>query len=179
MKKQRKIILTVLALALCLTVSIGITIAYFNDYEDASGGATLNLNGQTKLKEGIAGTSKNIVIQNTGDANMVTRVMIFDNNYMDVSMENAEDWKAIRHDEDGYTCYYYKKVLKAGSETSAIKADLNAKYKGDQKPNFDFDVTVIHESALAIYDGDKLVTPKGWDNISEVIDAAPLPGKGE
>ena len=53
MKKQmtKKTVLAVLALVLCLSVTIGGAMAYFTDYEDAHGGAVLNLGGETEMVE--------------------------------------------------------------------------------------------------------------------------------
>ena len=53
MKKKglNKKILAAFACLLCLLVSVGMTVAYFSDYEDASGGATMHLQGRTELGE--------------------------------------------------------------------------------------------------------------------------------
>ena len=42
MKKMNKAKMALFALVLCLSVSVGATLAYFSDYEEASGGATSN-----------------------------------------------------------------------------------------------------------------------------------------
>jgi len=163
---QRKIVMLIIAAALVLLVSVGVTFAYFSDYEEASGGATLKLGGETEMTEGEDSASKHIVVENTGDTNMITRVMIFDNEHMTVTLENEKDWHETKI--EGGKCYYYTKVLKPGEKTSAIDAELSVEWKGEE-PEYNFDVTVIHESAQAVYNGKTLVTPEGWDNISKII----------
>ena len=76
MKKNslNKKILVAFACLLCLLVSVGMTVAYFSDYEDASGGATMHLQGRTELGEGSDHANKHIVIQNTGDMNMIVLI---------------------------------------------------------------------------------------------------------
>ena len=165
-RSQRKVLMLILAACMVVMLSAGMTLAYFSDYEEASGGATLKLGGETEMTEGNDSTDKHIVVENTGETDMITRVMIFDNDYMEVTLEKADDWeeKAI----DGGKCYYYRKILGAGEKTSAIDAKLSAEWTGEE-PEYDFDVTVIHESARAVYNGETLVTPEGWDDISGVI----------
>ena len=64
MKKINKTTLMLFALVLSLSVTVGATLAYFSDYEQASGGATLNLGGKTELTEGSNENEKDIVIKN-------------------------------------------------------------------------------------------------------------------
>ena len=165
MKKQmtKKTVLAVLALVLCLSVSIGGAMAYFTDYEDAHGGAVLNLGGETEIDEGSDTRNKHIVISNTGETNMIVRVAIFGNGaekYMTVTP--ATGWSK---GSDGF--YYYNKVLKSKEQSTAIDAVLKTEWtKGEDHPDLkDFEITVVHESAQAIFDIDsqKLAAPKGWD----------------
>ena len=155
MNKRKSLILAVFAIVLCLSVSIGAAIAYFSDYEEASGGATLNLGGETQITEGSDAANKHIVITNTGDTNMIVRLAIFDNKYMTVTLDESY-WKKVGE------FYYYQKVLEPGEETSPVDADLKIEWKG-KEPDYSFDVTVVHESAQEVYNGKTLVVPAGWD----------------
>jgi len=173
--KTNKLIIMIIAIALCLSVSGGLTLAYFSDYEEASGGATLNLGGGTELTEGSDKANKNIVIENVGEANMIVRLAIFgEDQYMTISHKNGDEsaWKKIGD------FYYYKKVLRPGEKTPQIDANLKVEWKGEE-PDYNFEVTVVHESAPAVYNGETLATPSGWDDISEIIAPAPLTGEGE
>jgi len=165
-------------LVLCLSVTVGVSLAYFSDYEDASGGATLNLGGKTVLEEGTNHKEKNIKIRNTGKTNMIVRVAILGEGTQYFKDQpkcvNPDDW-AIKESQ-GVKWYYYKKVLKPDQETSVINARME--FNGEE-PDHSFEITVVHESSQAVYNGEKLATPDGWDDISEVIAPAPLPGEGE
>jgi predicted ribosomally synthesized peptide with SipW-like signal peptide len=181
MKKIKKKILVIFALVLCLSVTVGVSMAYFSDYEDASGGATLNLGGKTELEEGNDHSKKDIKIKNTGETNMIVRVAILGEGVQYFKEGNpsydTDDW-AVAKDSQGVTWYYYKKVLKPKQETSVINAEMKFDWKGEE-PDYSFEITVVHESAQAVYNGEKLATPDGWDDISEVIAPAKLPGEGE
>ena len=156
MKKMNKAKMALFAFVLCLSVSVGATLAYFSDYEEASGGATLGLGGQTEITEGSDEANKHIVISNTGETNMIVRLAIFQNDYLTVTLEKSGDWEKVGD------FYYYKRVLLPGEDTSAVDADLRTSWKGEE-PEYDFDVTVVHESAQAVYNGEGLAVPAGWD----------------
>ncbi len=172
--KNKKII-AAFAVVLCLSVSCGAAMAYFSDYEEAAGAAVVQLGGETQLEEGNDHANKNIVISNTGDTNMIVRLQISGSpKYMTISHEHgdASAWEKIGD------FYYYKKVLLPGETTPQIDANLKAEWK-DKEPGFDdydFEILVVHEAAQAVYNGQTLVTPQGWADISNVIDAAPIKG---
>ena len=157
MKKNR--IITIAALLLSLVVGIGFAFAYFTDYEAARGGAIIHLGGQTELIEQMDGNNKNISVKNTGQTDMIVRVMIFgDQNKMKITA--PDDW----YEADG--AYYYKKILhgsadgKSGDSTSTILAEI--KVTGDEDVK-DFDIIVVQEGSRVVYDGTKLAVPKGWN----------------
>lgn len=167
MKRNKRLTLLA-AFLLCLTVTVGITAAYFTDYESGKGGASIALSGQTGLKEDMEGNNKVISIVNTGETDMIVRVMIFgDENRMTV--KPGEGW--IKGDDGAY---YYSRILKAGKDggegdsTPEIIAEVTAK-EGEEPE--DFDILVVHESSRVVYDGQgepsadgqKLAAPEGWD----------------
>ena len=158
--KNRKLLITALSLILCLTVSIGLAVAYFTDYEAAKGGAVLQLSGQTEIEETVKETGKEIAIKNTGETEMVTRVMIIGDESKVTKIDLGADWTGP--DEDGW--YYYNKALKPagqdGDTTSLIKATIELGEDDDIK---DFDVIVVHESARAVYNGDAVDIQGSWD----------------
>ena len=158
MKKNR--IITIAALLLSLVVGIGFAFAYFTDYEAARGGAIIHLGGQTELIEQMDGNNKKISVKNTGQTDMIVRVMIFgDESKMTVTA--PDDWYK---GDDG--AYYYKKILhgsadgKHGDSTSTIHAEI--KVTGDDATQ-NFDTVVVHEGSQAVYDGTKLAVPKNWN----------------
>ena len=150
-----------LVLVLCLTATVTISIAYFTDYEDAKGGAVMTLSGGTEVTEEMKDNNKLIKVVNTGETDMIVRVMIYgDADHM--TIRPGSGW--IKSDQDG--AYYYKSILKgsedgkSGDETSVIEAAISAEEEEDLAK---FDITVIHEGARVIYEGDGVETPDGWD----------------
>ena len=158
MKRIIKTTMIVFALVLILSVTIEGTLAYFSDHEQASGGATLNLGGKTELYEGEREDAKEVVISNTGKTNMIVRVGIFGPDEMQAPSYNRNLWEKIGD------YYYYKKILAPGEDTSdaVITAEMKFKWEGEE-PDYEFEVTVVHEGSQALYDDDALVVPDGWD----------------
>ena len=155
MKNKTKLVIA-LSLILCLTASVGFTLAYFTDYESAKGGAVVDLSGQTEVVETFDENNKEVVIKNTGDTDMVVRLKVFgDENHMTENSTNNKDWVK---GSDGF--WYYKKVLPAGEDASMFKVDVSGKI--DPGDPIDFEITVVHESQRVTYDGDKVAVPKGW-----------------
>ena len=121
MKKINKTTMMIFALVLSLSVVIGTSLAYFSDYEEAAGAATLSLGGQTKLYEGEDTDKKEIVVTNTGKTEMIVRVAVFGPDEMFSNSNpsyNSADWEKVGN------YYYYKHVL---------KPDPEGKGKSDQK----------------------------------------------
>ena len=163
MKKIRKRTMLIFALVLSLSVTVGATLAYFSDYEEASGGATLHLGGQTELKEGSDVNQKDIQIKNTGKTYMLVRVGIYGPDNMEMPKAGGDWFKG----DDGF--YYFGRALAPGEETAKglLVAELKTSWKGE-KPEYDYEVTVVHEGCQVLYDNDgKLVYPDGWSR-SEV-----------
>ena len=158
MMKSRMKLITVLGLILCLMVSVGFTVAYFTDYENARGGAVVDLSGRTEVEEEFDESNKIVTVKNTGDVDMVVRVRAFgDEDHMTVNTENNADWVKGAGDD----WWYYTKVVKAKKgETSPLRIEV----KGPVDPDdpIDFEITVVHEAERVTYDGDTVAIPEGW-----------------
>lgn len=161
MSKHRKLLVMALSLILCMSVSVGLAVAYFTDYENARGGAVLHLKGQTEITEVVDETGKTISIKNVDEPDMVVRVMIIADEAHLGEITLGEGWV---DGKDGW--YYYNKILKGSSattdnekETSDLVAKINV--SGDEVVT-DFDVVVVHEAERVVYDGDKVAIPDGW-----------------
>ena len=183
MKKTNKTTLMLFALVLSLSVTVGATLAYFSDYEQASGGATLNLGGKTELTEGSDTGKKDVVIKNTGKTNMIVRVGIFGPDEMKDPTVNTDKWilgpESNREESKYY--YYYRYVLKPGDEQHPGDGDDTGEgnlvasmtfdwqlQQGEEPPDYYFEVTVVHEGAQAIYyyddeGNEHLTVPDGWN----------------
>ena len=166
MSKHRKLLIMALSLILCMSVSVGLAVAYFTDYENARGGAVLHLKGQTQIVEDADDKKKDIVIKNVGDPDMVVRVMIIGDKDHLGEVTLGDGWE-----DGGDGWYYYSKILKGNSaendrekETSNLHAEINV--SGNEDIN-DFDITVVQEAERVTYDqdaeGNNIVSiPEGW-----------------
>ena len=160
---NKRTLIALLAVMPLIISSIGITVAYFSDVDEAQGAATLSLQGQTKIDEGNQ-DYKAIKVTNTGDADVLVRVKLFgvDTKLMDVNVPS--NWAA---GDDGW--YYCKNILPGGQNPQAttgeeitvkVKENLDAKTIAEMGESLN--VTVVHEAAIVAYDGNNLATPTGW-----------------
>ena len=157
---KRNTVMVLIAALLVVGASIGLTAAYFSDYEDQLGVAKLNLSGETTIEEEVTDTEKTIVIKNTGvegqSANVVVRIQIFGPDGMTIPEGSiGSGWVK------GGDYYYYNKVLAPGEETTSITASV--KDLPVDVDLSDFDIIVVQESATAVYDENNVVKcPAGW-----------------
>lgn len=167
-KKRTKIVILTAAMLLVLTAGIGLTSAYFTDYENARGGAVIELGGQTELTEIVKDGNKNVSISNTGDTDMIVRVMIYGDTGR-ISNVTGDGWN-----KGADKAYYYNKVLHKGESTGTLTVNVRT----GSSDTDDFEVIVVHEGSRAVYDGtadpeatvQKLVAPEGWnaDEVSKI-----------
>ena len=150
MSRRLKIVCIVLALVVLSTTA---AYAYFTDYEEAKGGAKINLKGQTVLTEPEADSSHKVIqVQNTGETDVIVRVQVFGE-----GLSYPEQQDGWTDGEDGF--WYYDSILKRGESTNTLTVNI------DNTSGHDFDVVVVHESARVVYDGtddNKVVKPDGW-----------------
>ena len=152
----KKSFLLVIAMALVLSISVGLTLAYFSDNSEAKGGAALTLGGSIKIVEPVVtDTGKQIQIVNTGETDVLVRVRVIGPSGTETKPQVAADWVY-----DGKTDYwYYTKVLPVGGTAS----DLNATFSGSKIAVAQFDVLVVSDCVQVAYDTDnKIVKPADW-----------------
>ena len=160
---KRKFI-ALLAVMMLIIASVGATVAYFSATDTAEGAAMLNLKGETKIDEGDK-EFKQIVITNTGKADLIVRVKLFgvDDTLMDVTIPSG--WAA---GDNGW--YYFKTVLPGGQSPQATTGSpIEVKLKENLTPKQiaelgdSFEVTVVHEATPIVYDEGTLVLPVDWN----------------
>ncbi len=162
MRNRKKLLIMALSLILCLSVSIGLTFAYFTDYESARGGAILNLHYQTKINEKVDEDGKTISVQNVDETDVVVRVQVIGNDSR-LGVIEGTNWV---NGGDGW--YYYNKILKGSKDKNGeTTSNLRAEIKVEDEGLDDFEVVVVQESKRVVYDGDKVAIPEGW-NIASI-----------
>lgn len=155
---NKKIMLSVLALMLVLTATIGTTLAYFTTFTSAEGRHPISLGTTTTTTEIIDGVNKEITITNSNPGNdAYIRVKAFYGSDADVTMVGS-DWK---QGEDGW--WYYNKILAPGETTSMIKAFVEIKEDAADK----FDIVVVHESIQA-FDPSVSAIDANWDDVLDI-----------
>ena len=167
-RKSYNRIAVLLAAVLMLTASIGLTVAYFTDYYQASGNAKLSLTTDTQIFEGTSDTEKNVYVKNTGETNMMVRVKFFGPEQMVVDTE-VNGWT---YDADGW--FYYNTPLEPGAETAdKINAKIVIKAEGMSDEDVakkiaelgdTLQIAVVHEAVIEAYDDNgKLILPADWN----------------
>ena len=146
---KKRMILLVVALVLVLSMTVGLTMAYFSDSTEAEGGIPVTLGGQTTIIEKQSDDNKVIQIKNTGETDVVVRVAVYGPTEISYSGSGWTDGG------DGY--YYYDSILPAGETSSK----LTAKWDVPEDLGDDYAVVVIQESDQAVYDASgSIVKPK-------------------
>ena len=74
---NRKSFIAFLAAAMLVVSTVGFTTAYFSATSDAAGSARVALGSQTTIDEGPSETAKEIVINNTGETDVIVRVAFY------------------------------------------------------------------------------------------------------
>ena len=150
--KFKKYLMIAAALALVSLASVKTTMAYFTDTKEATGGVTLSL-GDSRLTphETVDGLVKHITVENTGNYDVFIRVKaVYGSNYDASVVDNTSAGWQLK--DDGY--YYYKDVVKA--HETAPELQLQIKVKDNTAVENSFNVVIIQEATLAIYDGDNV-----------------------
>lgn len=161
MKAVNKKSLLVIAIALVLSLSVGLTLAYFSDYNAAKGGTGIALGGKTELVDEYNDDEKTVTIKNTGEVDVIARVAVYAPVVGSQTVSVAgENWEKVGEGDSAY--WYYTQVIKAGESSKPLKVDT--KYlKSDADLGDVAQIIVTHESTQAVKDADgKYVVPKGW-----------------
>ena len=160
---NKKSFLLVIALALVFSLTVGLTLAYFSDYNAAKGESTIALGGKTEIHDEYTSDTKTVVIENTGDVPVVVRVAVYapivgDNQTADVS---GTDWEKVGSGDTAY--WYYTKIIEPKKSASTLT--VSTTYLKNADLGDTVDVVVTHESSQVAYDKDgNVIVPSGWAN---------------
>ena len=161
MKTVNKKSLLVIAITLVLSLSVGLTMAYFSDYNAARGGRGIALGGKTELHDDYDASKKTVVIANTGETDVIVRVAVYapvlsDGQTVTVSGSN---WAMEGSGDTAY--WYYTQVLPVGQSTSPLT--VNTEYMINADLGNTAEVIVTHESVQAVKDANgNYALPAGW-----------------
>jgi len=161
-ESYKTIVFALLASVLILVVAPGLTTAYFSDTDEGEGTAVIHLAYRTEIEEGDGDIEKNIVITNSEEgAPVIVRAFIFGpEEKMTITVK--PNWEKR---SDGW--YYWTEVLDPGEATdeNTLKATVDIDELTPEQIielGEEFNITVVHEAAPVVYDGDDIVVPDGW-----------------
>ena len=153
MKTVSRKSLLVIAIALVLSLSVGMTFAYFSDHTAAAGAGPVNLGGSTEIVEPVVtDTGKEIQIVNTGDTDVIVRTKVIG---PDGTQASGSGWKY----DEATDYFYYTRVLKVGETSSKLKAS----FSGSKIEVEQFDVLVVNDCVMVTYNADNTIAiPSDW-----------------
>lgn len=160
--------LTLMALILTLSISVGGAMAYFTTYTEAEGGVTMELGfPNTDIEERVVDGKKEIKLLNTGDYDCYVRLKALTGDAYKDSLTYAEPDGAGKWTPgaDGY--YYFSDIVAAGEATSQINVGFKFPLEEGEEVPADFNVIIIQECTQVRYEEDG--TPYAdWDKLADV-----------
>ena len=163
--KKRHIILAMLAIALVLCSTIGTSLAYFTTYAAAKGGYIIK--ASPTIDEPLSENTKHIrIINQVGASPVYVRVKVFSGSEYEIVYTLGTNWSRTNYngEEDGY--FYYTVPLMGEDPTNATSV-LDAKIDKIPerlKDSEEFNIVVVYESVLAVFDGDTPNFTTSWKN---------------
>ena len=139
----KRIVISLLAVVLMFGAVKG-SLAYFTDYEENSGTATVILKGEGKIVEEIDDDNKHITIENTGETPIIARVRIFANAEITKTVAVDPEWK-----QSG-DWWYYNTSIKGGESTSELLVSIS--FPENAKDGDTFNVVVVYECTPVLGD---------------------------
>ena len=156
--KKRHIILGVLTTILVLCSTIGMSFAYFTTYAISQGGYVIK--SQPRIDERFENKKKTIWITNSENASPVfVRAKVFSGSEFTINYEPGTGWSY--NTEDQY--WYFTEPLQGSESTTTLVASIDKIPEG-LKNGDEFNIVVIYESVLAVYDGDNPDMATSWAN---------------
>ena len=172
--KKKGLVLSLAAMALVLTASVGTAFGYFSTYATAKGGYTISLGDYEEITEDFQDWKKTVVVTSRADSNedVYVRVKAFAGSSIVLTYESSSaSWTA---GADGY--YYYSGIIAPGASTDAIDVkisnipnDVNAEEYVNQ-----FNVIVVYECTAVEYNEDGTAKPADWSkklDVTQIIGA--------
>lgn len=177
MKNMKTICLTLVALALVVTLNIGNALAYFTNYTADAGTKTIDLGfSEAEIEEKVTTTEdsakKTVWITNTGDYDCYIRMKAYagidleydidpsdadstELNVVEGNWVRDDSWKEDLWDEswtdDDKFCYEFSAILAPGETTQPIEVSFDL--PEGTNPD-DFNVIIIEESTPVLYDSE-------------------------
>ena len=143
--KKITVILTALALALCLGAGMGTAWAYFTTYVTAKGSYRITLGSETDIEEKVESKQKSIQITNKEGSAVFVRVRAYAGEDLELTYSDPSGkWYKPAGDE----WYYYNGIVGGGQTTEELVAsfELPPLKEGEHYEDGDnFNIVVVYE----------------------------------
>ncbi len=148
--KKASIGLALLAALLVAGSSLSAAWGYFTTYTQARGGLPIDLGHETEIHEDVSDMTKHLVIENKEESSPVfVRARGFSDSEHPLTYSAPEGgWK-----DGGDGFWYYEKPLQPGESTTKLDVKIGLP-GGEPEDGDEFNVVVIYESTLALYDAE-------------------------
>ena len=154
--KKKYLILSGLAFALIIALSIGPAMAYFTTYKVADGSEPVNAGARTEIEETFDSTTKHVTLTNkSAKVSVYVRVKVFSTHPFEAS---GEHWNTVTKNNEFTYC---DQLIPPGG--TAAPLDVWIDFPKGFKEGESFNVLVMHECVPARYT-DKGVPYADWSD---------------
>lgn len=165
--KMNKKVISLAACALALTVGLYVkpAMAYFTASVSANGKVPVEIDTHANITESGEGQTKVISVTNTEQTPCYVRVAVI----MPESISATYVGEGWSLNDDGY--YYYKNILQPGESANELTLSIDTTNAlADAKLTYaDFNVIVIPESAMVLYNEDGRAE-EGWNQKAKYVE---------
>lgn len=164
-KNLKTICLSVVAMALIITLSVGTALAYFTTHTTAKGGVKLDFAfAYSEIIEEVdpAAGWKKVTLENTGTVDCYVRMKAFAGSERGLSYSGSADDRSAAVEnwecKDGY--YEYSEILKPGERTKTpVYVHFNVPSDGTT-----YNVIVVQECTPVLHNEDGSVKSAEWNS---------------
>lgn len=151
MKKSKiAVMLALVAVILISASGIGKAWAYFTVSTKSTGAVVIHLDDETVIEETFSNWTKHVTIKNNSKSNIPVfiRANAYCAEYELTFTDESGKWSL---GDDGY--YYYADPVEPGEATEILDVHIDH-VPTNEKAGATFDVVVVYESTMALYDED-------------------------
>ncbi len=150
MMKKLSVFAALLVAVMVAFSSLPAAWGYFTTYTQARGGLRLDFANRTEIYEEVSDMTKHLTIQNFEDS---SPVFVRARGFSDSSHPLTYSAPDGGWEDGGDGFWYYTKPLQPGETTTKLDVKINLP-TGEPEEGDQFNVVVVYESTLALYDAD-------------------------
>lgn len=149
--KKASIALFFLVVVMVVCASLPAAWGYFNTYTRTQGGMPIGFRSETEFEEDVSEMTKHLTVKNKeGSPDIFVRARGFSDSAHPLTY-SAPDGGWV---DGGDGFWYYQSVLAAGESTTKLDVKISLPEGVEFKDGDEFNVVVVYESTLALYNED-------------------------